>query len=210
MPGMNPRAPITRDGADAAAAALYRAVCGLLRRLLPAARRDWLALLPDAPALRRTAPATLPVLGWLPQARACATPETQALVDAVADMAGALPWGQNYSAADFGAAFQARYGFMELIGPRGPFAAADIACGLLLFAPETEYPQHRHEAEEIYVVLAGAAEWRAGAADYAVAPPGAVLHRPSWIPHATRIGAEPMLALYLWRGGDLMQKSEIG
>jgi mannose-6-phosphate isomerase-like protein (cupin superfamily) len=205
---MKGRTPNGREAPDAAA--LYRAVRGLLQRILPAARRDWLAMLPGTPAARPTTPAHLPVLGWLPQIRACAGPETQALVDTVAEMAGALPWGQNYSAADFGNAFQARYGFMELIGPRGPFVAEGIACGLLMFAPETEYPQHRHEAEEIYVVLAGAAEWRTGAENYAVAPPGTVLHRPSWSPHATRMGAEPMLALYLWRGGDLMQKSEIG
>ena len=191
-------------------AALYRAVRGLLHEALPAAYRDWLAMLPEAPETRPAAPAGLPVLDWLPRARSCAVSETQALVDAVAAMAGRLPWGQNYSADDFGSAFQARYGFMELIGPRGPLAADDVACGLLMFAPETEYPQHRHEAEEIYIVLAGRAKWRAGAEDYREEPPGAVLHRPPWVPHATRMGAEPMLALYLWRGGDLMQKSEIG
>jgi len=208
MHGMKEREPISRRAPDAAA--LYRTVCGLLQRTLPAARRDWLAMLPDAPATRPAPPATLPVLAWLPQARACAGPETQALVDAVAELADTLPWGQNYGAADFGDAFQARYGFMELIGPRGPFVAEEIACGLLMFAPDTEYPRHRHEAEEIYVVLAGRAEWRAGTAGYSEEPPGAVLHRPSWSPHATRMGSEPMLALYLWRGGDLMQKSEIG
>jgi len=192
------------------AAALYRAARGLLAETLPAAHRDWLATLPEAPQPRPASPAGLPVLDWLPQARSCAALQTQALVDRIAAMADALPWGQNYDADDFGAAFQARYGFMELIGPRGPFVAADVASGLLLFAPDTEYPQHRHEAEEIYVVLAGRAEWRAGPEDYREEPPGSVLHRPSWVPHATRMGAEPMLALYLWRGGDLMRKSEIG
>lgn len=210
MRGMNEHEPTGQETPEASASMLYRAVCGLLQRILPEANRDWLAMLPGTPATRPAPPATLPVLGWLPQARACAGHETQALVDAIAEMADTLPWGRNYSAADFGDAFQARYGFMELIGPRGPFVADDIACGLLMFAPDTEYPQHRHEAEEIYVVLAGAAEWRAGAGEYEVAAPGSVLHRPSWSPHATRMGAEPMLALYLWRGGDLMQKSEIG
>ncbi len=192
------------------AATLYRDVRGLLRRILPARHRDWLAMLPDAPAARPTTPAGLPVLEWLPRMRACATADTQGLVDAIVAMGGSLPWGQSYTQADFGAAFQARYGFMELLGPRGPLVAEDIACGLLLFAPDTEYPQHRHEAEEVYVVLAGTAEWRAGPKAYAAAAPGTVLHRPSWQPHATRMGAQPMLALYLWRGGDLMQKSEIG
>ena len=210
MRGMNLSGPPRDQTTEAAAVMLYGAVRDLLHETLPRAHRGWLAMLPAAPAPRPAAPAGLPVLGWLPRAQSCADPKTQALVDTVADMAGALPWGQNYSAADFGAAFQARYGFMELIGPRGPFAADDVACGLLMFAPDTEYPQHRHEAEEIYVVLAGRAEWRAGADGYREEPPGAALHRHPWVPHATRMGAEPMLALYLWRGGDPMQKSEIG
>ncbi len=190
--------------------ALYCEVRRLLRRALPTRHRDWLAMLPDAPIARPTDPAGLPVLAWLSRTRSCAVPGTQALVDAIAAMGASLPWGQSYAAADFGVDFQTRYGFMELIGPRGPFVADDIACGLLLFAPEMEYPQHRHEAEEIYLVLAGTAAWRAGTKDYATVPPGGVLHRRSWVPHATRMGAEPMLALYLWRGGDLLQKSEIG
>jgi quercetin dioxygenase-like cupin family protein len=210
MRGMNLSDPTRDETAEAAAAMLYGAVRNLLHETLPTPHRGWLAMLPAAPVPRPVAPTGLPVLEWLPQARSCAAPKTQTLVEAVTDLAGALPWGQNYSASDFGAAFQARYGFMELIGPRGPFAADDVACGLLMFAPDTEYPQHRHEAEEIYVVLAGCAEWRAGTEDYREEPPGAVLHRRPLVPHATRMGAEPMLALYLWRGGDLLQKSEIG
>lgn len=187
--------------------ALYGAVRDLLGRVLPAAHRDWLALLPEAPVPRRVPPAGLPVLAFLPQARAAAARKTQALVDEIAALAGSLPWGQPYGTAEFGAAFPTRSGFMELIGPLGPFVGADIACGFLAMAPDTEYPEHRHEAEEIYVVLSGNARWRAGTEAYAPAPPGAVLHRAPWAPHATLTDAEPLLALYLWRGGGLTQKA---
>lgn len=192
------------------AEALYRMTRDFLAAALPVEHRDWLAMLSADPPPRTVAPAGLPVLGWLPDARKCAAANTQALVDLIAAAADGLPWGQNYDDGDFGAGFQARYGFMELLGPRGPFIADDIALGLLMFAPHTEYPQHRHEAEELYALLAGHAEWRAGDAPYRTEPPGAVLYRPPWVPHATRMGEEPMLALYLWRGGDLMRKSEIG
>ena len=188
---------------------LYRMTLEFLAAALPASRRDWLAMLPADPPIRAVAPAGLPVLERLPDAQRCAGPGTQDLTDAFADAASDLPWGQNYDDDDFVAGFQARYGFMELLGPRGPLTADEIALGLLMFAPETEYSQHRHEAEELYIILAGHAEWRAGEEPYRTEPPGAVLHRPSWIPHATRMNAEPMLALYLWRGGDLMQISEV-
>ena len=39
---------------------------------------------------------------------------------------------------------------------------------------------------------------------------GEVIHHPSNVSHAMRTGAEPLLAIYLWRGGPLAQKSVIG
>jgi hypothetical protein len=46
-------------------------------------------------------------------------------------------------------------GFSEWIGHRGAFASDAIACGVLLLGPDTEYPDHSHEAEELYFPLAG-------------------------------------------------------
>ena len=38
---------------------------------------------------------------------------------------------------------------------------------------------------------------------------GEVIHHPSNVSHAMRTGDEPLVALYLWRGGPLAQKSTI-
>ena len=64
---------------------------------------------------------------WMLEARRCAGAETQELTDAFATAAMDLPWGQNYDDDDFGPGFRERYGFMELLGPRGPLQASDIA-----------------------------------------------------------------------------------
>ncbi len=99
---------------------------------------------------------------WLDQALAIAAAATRPLVDEVVAAAGTLAWGQTYAAGDLGERFLERYGWSELIGLRGPIASDRLACGVLLLGPEIEYPPHSHAAEEIYLPLAGTADWLRG------------------------------------------------
>jgi hypothetical protein len=159
--------------------------------------RGW----PDLVATRPIAPRRLPVLEWLDGAPGCATPATEGLVEAIAAGAGALAWHQTYTAADVGAGFLDRYGWTELVGLRGPIPSETMACGMLMLGPDTHYPAHAHEAEELYLPLAGCALWKRGRDPYAERRPGTPIHHPSRIQHAMRTGPEPLLALYVWRGG---------
>ena len=127
----------------------------------------------------------------------------------VTALAHAFDWRQTYDADDFGARFLASYGYCEWIGERGAFESEKIACGVLLLGPGTEYPAHSHEAEEIYLPLAGRAWWRMGASDWTLRAPGGLIHHPSWTSHAMRTADEPLLAAYVWRGGNLSAKSRI-
>ena len=168
---------------------------------------DW----PAARAIDRDcAPASLPVLNWLRQLPVLASETTRPLAESLVASAARLQWRQSYSEKDFGAGFLERYGWSELIGQRGPIASLRIAVGFLMLGPRTHYPEHSHEAEEIYLPIAGKAEWRSGQEPWRVEEPGALIHHKPWLAHATRTGDEPLLALYLWRGGDLKQKPEIG
>ena len=88
-------------------------------------------------------------------------------------------------------------------------SAERVACGVLLLAPGMVYPAHAHEAEEVYLPIFGVAEWQQGEAGIEKVPVGQAIHHASWVPHAMRTGAEPLAALYLWRGGDLAAKSVI-
>ena len=165
----------------------------------------WLPLI----ANRAVHPQALPVCRWLADLDKCAAPETLALVHLVVAASPTLDWRQTYSATDFGAHFLQSYGWTELIGLRGPIASARIACGFLMLGPQTDYPAHAHEAEELYLPLAGSALWRRGEEGAAVRPPGLPIRHRSWEPHAMRTQEEPMLAIYVWRGGDLAAKSKI-
>lgn len=191
----------------AAASAVIAATRTLLDGIETA--RPFLAGWPDLATTRPVAPSTLPVLSWLDAARRSSVPSTATLVAALATHADALAWQQSYTSADFGAAFLQRYGWTELIGQRGPVRSETVACGILMLGPDIHYPAHAHEAEELYVPLAGAALWSRGDEPAMERPAGTPIHHPSWVPHAMRTGAEPLLALYVWRGGDLAAKSRI-
>ena len=131
------------------------------------------------------------------------------MVEAVAALADDLDWRQTYTSADFGERFLQNYGWSEWIGKRGAFESDAIACGVLLLGPDIEYPAHSHEAEELYLPLAGHAWWRSGQSDWQLRPPGQWIRHPSWTTHAMRTSAEPLLAAYVWRAGDLTAKSRL-
>jgi hypothetical protein len=182
------------------------------RGLLPSAPeaeaflRDWPRELIARPAGKRS----LPVVVALRGLARLAAPHTRALVEAVEALAHELDWRQTYSSADFGERFLETYGFSEWIGQRGAFMSDRVACGVLLLGPDTEYPDHSHEAEELYLPLAGRAFWRLEQSDWRLRPPGIWIHHPSWTAHAMRTSQEPLLAAYVWRAGDLTAKSRIG
>ena len=158
---------------------------------------------------RSVLPHSLPVLSRMPAVVKAAGKNTEVIVKMLASLANRIAWGQTYSAQDFGAGFLEKYGWTEFIGLRGPIACNLIACGFLFLGPEIEYPRHSHEAEEVYVPLSGPTLWQQSNQDWAYRAPGLPIFHASWVPHAMRTETEPLLALYLWHGGNLAQKSRI-
>jgi hypothetical protein len=158
---------------------------------------------------RTLAPKRLPCLAYLPRTVELAAPAEKELAGLLAQFGATLHWGQTYTAADFGQNFIDNYGWVELFGTRGHFANDRVAAGFLILGSGIVYPDHHHVAEEVYIPLTGGAKWRAGESVFRARQGGAVIHHCSNINHATRTGDEPLLALYLWRGGDLAQRSTI-
>jgi quercetin dioxygenase-like cupin family protein len=181
----------------------------LLDSLRAAALRPFLADWPLAAERRPVVPSALPVLRWLPEAREDAPAFSAQLVSEVCRDAPSMAWRQTYTKAQVGAAFLENYGWSEIAGLSGPLASERIACGLLLLGPETHYPRHRHEAQEVYIPLAGTASWQQGDGRWRELPPGTVIQHASHEPHAMRTAARALLALYLWRSTNLNQKSQL-
>jgi hypothetical protein len=189
-----------------------RGIAAQARALLVAqgaAAKAFLDAWPMEPKARPVNAHALAALAWLDGVERFAAPETMALARDIVALAASLDWRQTYGAEDFGARFLERYGWSEFFGQRGLFVSDVIACGVLLLGPELEYPLHSHVAEEIYIPLAGASQWKMGATSWNVRAPGACIHHASGVPHAMRTDAQPLLALYFWCGGDLQQKSRI-
>ncbi|TPI26658.1 transcriptional regulator [Mesorhizobium sp. B3-1-9] len=160
--------------------------------------------------VRSLEPRALGCLGYLDRIAELAPADAQPLARFVADHRGELRWGQTYTAADFGQGFVDNYGWLEVFGMRGHFVNDAVAAGLLILGPDIVYPDHHHIAEEIYVPLTGGTEWRMGEGGFHTRDAGEVIHHASNVSHAMRTGKEPLMALYLWRGGPLAQKSTIG
>jgi len=170
----------------------------------------FLAHWPSQPySTRAIAPSSLPVVVCLPMLAAAADKKTAVVIKTLAAEAKHLFWGQTYTQADFGCDFLQNYGWTELIGLRGPIASRVLACGFLLLGPDTHYPRHSHAAEEIYVPLSEPTFWTQGEDDWIARPCGEPIYHRSGLAHGMRTESTPLLALYLWHGGDLVQKSHI-
>jgi hypothetical protein len=151
-------------------------------------------LVTTAGGRRDLEPKSLSCLRHLDRAAEIASGPARPLANWLAGNRRHLRWGQTYTEADFGRGFIDNYGWVELIGTRGHFASDELAAGFLILGPGILYPDHHHRAEEGAFSQRDACE---------------VIHHPPNINHAMRTGAEPLLALYLWRGGPLAQKSVI-
>jgi Dimethlysulfonioproprionate lyase len=195
--------------ADSCRSGLVRKTRGLLRSLHDAALDPFLTDWPLVRERRSVIPSSLPVLRWLPEAQAEAPAFSRALVSELCRVARCMAWRQTYTVPDVDAAFLENYGWSEIVGLSGELASTRIACGFLLLGPETHYPRHRHEAQEIYLPLSGTASWQQGDGIWREQPTGTVIHHASEEPHAMRTGKQPLLALYLWRSANLNQKSQL-
>ena len=124
----------------------------------------------------------------------------------LATLAPALGWAQNpnYRRAPPDPDFLANYGYAVIAGPTdgppAPIRCETLALGILLLGPGTHYPLHSHPAVELYVTLSGDGEWWRDQGPWRAVPPDRVIHHASLVPHATRAGASPLLAAYVWQG----------
>ena len=91
-----------------------------------------------------------------------------------------------------------KFAFAELVGPKGPVVAETLILGLVLFAPGTTYPIHRHHGiTESYFCLSGAISEN----NVGVYAPGSLILNPPDHPHRiTTSSNEPSLLAYAWIG----------
>ena len=153
--------------------------------------------------------ARLPVVDYLPRILDGADRLATPLLDCFFRHATRLHWEQSYRREDglVSDAMLDAYGFAEIIGARGPFVSDRIRAGLALLGPGVEYPQHRHVATEVYLLLSGSMLFRFDGATGKTCHPGDVILVDSNRRHGFTTFDDPIALLYLWRAGDLRQTS---
>ena len=151
----------------------------------------------------------LPAADSLQAALQRAHPSARDLLETFLRHRHRLRWEQTYKKSDgvVPDAMLASYGFCEILGKQGPFVSERIRAGVGIYGPGIEYPKHSHRPEEIYIVLAGTADFMIGAAEGLRKVPGDVVYMKSNTPHGFCTGDEALVVYYLWQGGDLREIS---
>jgi len=176
-----------------------------LERFKPSMRawgEDWQAITPTY----------LAAADFLDAASVSDNPRTQALLTVFERHKNRLHWEQSYTKEEdlVPDAMLAGYGFAEIIGQRGPFVSERIRAGIAVWGPDINYPRHQHQAEEVYVVLTGSAEFTVGSAAESRHSAGDVVYVESNTPHGFRTTGQNLVVYYLWQAGDLRQQSRFG
>lgn len=147
-------------------------------------------------------PARQPVCDYLPDALDLIAQTRSDLADAISAIEGDLHWAipssYDANASFFTSDYLSRYAFAQIIGAGGPFSGGDFRMGLFCVAPEEDYPSHFHAAPEMYYPLTGPHEWQRSEGDWVSKPAFEMLWHDPFETHATRTGANPFLAVWIW------------
>ena len=155
----------------------------------------------SAAALTTPSPRRLPACRFLPDVVASTLLVAPDVAASLAAVEEDLHWTRNpnYSNEAMGQPhYMDNYAYAEIIGPNGTYAGNDFLLGLFLLGPGLYYPNHSHPAPELYWILSGMSDWRVRDEAFSPREPGETIWHEPYVPHATRVGLQPMLAAYMW------------
>lgn len=89
---------------------------------------------------------------------------------------------------------------IQLVGPEGPVVHETIKIGLFFQGANVNYTTRSHSAEETFIMLAGQGLWQSGDNPAQELGVGAVIHHPSYMPHASQTVDKSLVAAYRWSG----------
>jgi quercetin dioxygenase-like cupin family protein len=149
----------------------------------------------------RSGAARLPVCRHLGAALESLSPQAgpvRALADAFAVIEPQLSWKVRPGAEAHGEAFLRGHANTTIVGSEGLEIRGDVWIGASLLAPHTQYPNHRHPPEEIYVVMSDG-QWRQANDPWHEPGSGGLVYNPPNIVHAMRSAERPLFAVwFLW------------
>lgn len=162
--------------------------------------------LPQTPAT----PNPQPVCASLPARCAGASALTAPVRDALLAAAPGLPWVQSYTTEDagFDRHYLDNYAFVNIVSPHsGLYRSDEMRVTVGFWGEGLIYPDHAHQPEEWYVMLAGTCDLTSAGSGTRACGPGDVVHHAPWQRHSASFIPGPLLACAYWRGDGLMDKS---
>ncbi len=108
-------------------------------------------------------------------------------------------WRETYKDTDLGQDFMDRFGCYCLIGEGGAYLSEQMLGFVVYMPPGLYYPWHHHPAEEMYLVLAGEAEFRREGEIPETLGTGQSSFHASNQPHAMETYDKSVLAYVVWR-----------
>ena len=123
-----------------------------------------------------------------------------ALRDAMLAAAPHAFWRETYAGTDIGQDFMDRFGCYCIVGAGGGWSSATMSAWMVYMPPGLWYPWHHHPAEEMYLVVAGEAEFLRHGMPAETLRPGETVFHASDQPHAMRTHDRAVLAYVVWRG----------
>lgn len=129
---------------------------------------------------------------------ALAAPDCLRAARRLGGIADKLAWVEGWRARPSG--YVGNHCSVGIVGPQGMITDQRFKFGVYLQMPGSFYPAHRHEAEELYLLLSGHALWQKDDAGFEPVASGALVRHAPYQPHAMRTHNEPLLALWAWTG----------
>jgi mannose-6-phosphate isomerase-like protein (cupin superfamily) len=145
------------------------------------------------------------IMSHLPEIAGLANDDTSALVEIALAAKDQLTWFSTYKGDDVrvGRGKVARTAVSTLTGSGGMFASTAAMSGLFYLRGDVEYASHSHEADEIYVILAGKGQFYHEDIGWHDGNPGDVIEHKSWVKHAMTTARAPMLIFWAHIGGGI-------
>ena len=129
------------------------------------------------------------------------SPKGAALVGAMCAEMHELPWHPPYApGVDAGPGFAELAASSGRVGPKAPVRSDRVAAGFFAIGQGVDYFDHAHEPAELYIPIAGEAEFWAEGKGWRRLGPDSVMVHPPWQWHAMRTPDSPVLVLWMWLG----------
>lgn len=155
---------------------------------------------PEQPHYQEKPATYIPVARIISQWQVDGDSDEAELHEAMRSAVNDLYWKQTYTESEVGPDFLARYGYFELLGSDGHFFCDTVRAYFGFWGSGLKYDWHHHEAEEIYCILSGSAEFHLQDDRSLFLSRRDTRYHKSDQPHAMNTSLDPVLALILWRG----------